>query len=710
MHKCIYLLFYLLFSVLLSNAQSKISGNVKDSRGNAMPGVNVFIKGSYDGTSTDAYGNYSFSTSENGENILAVSLIGYEPQEKKIILVGQDQIISFTLAEKSNELNTVTITAGSFEASDEKKMVMLRPLDIVTTAGAAGDIYGAIQTLPGAQLQFEQEGLFVRGGDASEAKTFIDGLAVANPYFNSVPDVPQRGRFSPFLFKGTNFSTGGYSAQYGGAMSSALILESEDVAKRSFTNISVMNVGAGLGHVKKFKSQTSLGGFVSYFNLKPYMALVEQDRDWEREPSSFSSSLILRHKPNKTGIFKAFSNFDYGDLSLNYPDIEDPAGVNMTHFGMNSYNFFCNASYKDFFSDTWTLYAAMSYSKNNKRINPAEERLVFVNKNMNSRLTLTKQLGTLSSIKAGAETEVSVLNNLYNNFRIDTNEIYNAGYIEGDFYLTKKFVARAGVRAEQSYLLRDHNIAPRLSLAFKTGKYAQFSFAYGDFYQKPNDEYTLQQYNITFSKATHYMLNFQKVDDKRTFRIEAYFKQYNKLVKTEPEINNDGKGFAQGFDIFWRDKKTFKYTDYWISYSYLDTKREYLYYPISTQPTYAAKHVLNIVYKRWIPKINSSLGFTYSYASGRPYFNPNKTDEENFLTDKTNDYHNLSFTGSWLTSIKKHFTVIVFSVGNVPGSKNVFSYHYSSDGLRREPVGPASLRMFFVGMFITIGEDRAEEL
>lgn len=104
------------------------------------------------------------------------------------------------------------------------------------------------------------------------------------------------------------------------------------------------------------------------------------------------------------------------------------------------------------------------------------------------------------------------------------------------------------------------------------------------------------------------------------------------------------------------------------------------------------------------------MGFTYSYASGRPYFNPNKTNEENFLTDRTKDYHNLSFTGSWLTSIGKHFTVVVLSVGNVPGVKNVFSYHYSSDGLRREEVGPTSLRMFFVGMFITIGEDRAEEI
>ena len=91
-------------------------------------------------------------------------------------------------------------------------MVILRPLDIVTTAGSQGDIYGALQTLPGTQPRRIRKDFFVRGGDA-EAKTLIDGIEVANPYFSSVPDVPQRSRFSPFMFKGTNFSTGGYSAQ-----------------------------------------------------------------------------------------------------------------------------------------------------------------------------------------------------------------------------------------------------------------------------------------------------------------------------------------------------------------------------------------------------------------------------------------------------------------------------------------------------------------
>ena len=102
----------------------------------------------------------------------------------------------------------VVITAGAFEASDEKKAVILNSIDIVTTAGATADIAGALNTLPGTQAVGEEGRLFVRGGAAYETRTFIDGLFVQNPYNASVPNLPARGRFSPFLFKGTSFSTG----------------------------------------------------------------------------------------------------------------------------------------------------------------------------------------------------------------------------------------------------------------------------------------------------------------------------------------------------------------------------------------------------------------------------------------------------------------------------------------------------------------------
>ena len=118
-----------------------------------------------------------------------------------------------------NELNTVVLSAGSFSAGDSSKASALKPLDIVTTAGAAGDFVGCAckpcQELPANP---DDGRLFVRGGTADETQIFVDGNRVFSPYLPTTGNIPTRGRFSPFLFDGITFSTGGYSAEYGDAL------------------------------------------------------------------------------------------------------------------------------------------------------------------------------------------------------------------------------------------------------------------------------------------------------------------------------------------------------------------------------------------------------------------------------------------------------------------------------------------------------------
>jgi len=68
---------------------------------------------------------------------------------------------------------------------------------------------------------------------------------VAQPYDASTNNLPTRGRFSPFLFSGISFSTGGYSAEYGEALSSVLLLNTLDEPDQNKTDIALMTVGLG---------------------------------------------------------------------------------------------------------------------------------------------------------------------------------------------------------------------------------------------------------------------------------------------------------------------------------------------------------------------------------------------------------------------------------------------------------------------------------
>ncbi|HEX8460282.1 MAG TPA: TonB-dependent receptor, partial [Segetibacter sp.] len=255
------LLFIMQLAVQILIAQTKITGTVKDNRNHPVSGASITIKDTYDGVTTDSSGSFSFRTGEVGEQTLTVSSIGYNGYEQKVLLSKETITLTIVLKEKLDELKAVMVTAGTFEAGDKKRAAtVLSTLDVLTTGGANADITATVKTLPGAQQIGESEGLFVRGGTGYETKQFIDGTLVNNPYQSSVPDIASRGRFSPALFKGTVFSTGGYSALYGQALSSALILESIDLPEQSSASASISTVFLGAGFQQLAKDKKSSWG------------------------------------------------------------------------------------------------------------------------------------------------------------------------------------------------------------------------------------------------------------------------------------------------------------------------------------------------------------------------------------------------------------------------------------------------------------------
>src|SRR6187455_1015674 len=272
----------------LLSAQTTIAGKVTDKK-NPLIGVSITLKDTYDGATSDSSGKFSFKTSEKGDFKLTATSVGYRPFEQTIKLEGKGTLtIDIVLKEEVTELAAVVLSAGTFEASDRKRAAaVLNPIDIVTTASANGDVTGALKTLPGAQQVGEQEGLFVRGGTAEETKIFIDGTLVNNFFHSSTPNIASYGRFSPFLFKGTVFSTGGYSALYGQALSSALILEGTDLPERTSADIgvSVVGVGGGIQHLAKDK-KSSWGISYNYANLWLAFNVIKQKQDFYQLPIS----------------------------------------------------------------------------------------------------------------------------------------------------------------------------------------------------------------------------------------------------------------------------------------------------------------------------------------------------------------------------------------------------------------------------------------
>ena len=80
---------YLLLTILvplLAQAQTTVKGRITDVKKRPIAGVNIAIKGSYDGATSAKDGSFSFTTSATGERILTASLTGYQTLEIKAVL------------------------------------------------------------------------------------------------------------------------------------------------------------------------------------------------------------------------------------------------------------------------------------------------------------------------------------------------------------------------------------------------------------------------------------------------------------------------------------------------------------------------------------------------------------------------------------------------------------------------------------------------
>ena len=715
--KILAVVLYLAIALLLirpAYGQSRLSGQVSDPDGRPVIGANVMLVDTYDGASTDLEGRFSFLTGEQGPHLLQVTYLGFTDHQQAVQLDQDSLYFIITLRENAFELADVVITAGAFEAGDEHKREVLKPLDIVTTAGATADIAGALNTLPGTTTVGESGRLFVRGGEGYETGTFIDGMQVMNFYRPSAPNTPGRSRFMPFMFSGASFSTGGYSAEYGQALSSALILQSKFLAPQERTDISLMSVG-----VDATTTQTWDGASLSlkgqYTNLDPYTGLIDQEIDWIDAPTSWEGNAAYRQKLGGSGILKVFGNFNRSELALDRRDLLRPE-VRIRNHIANRYGYL-NAVFSEEIGREWTLRGGLSYTDSRDEIELGAAQVRYVKKGLHAKTVAAKQLSGSVSIKLGSE----YFNRRFlQHYRaVDSEPFQHRGFTdnlgalfaESDVYLTGRLLARIGLRSEYTSLTRDLHLAPRLSLAYKTTENSQVSAAFGHFRQAAQNEWLIADSDLSQEQAEHYILNYQLSHEQRIFRIEAYHKQYRDLVKFERrvneipvDLNNSGTGYARGLDLFWRDGKTLRNLDYWLSYSFLDTKRNYRDFPEAVTPPFAARHNFSAVGKFFIPGLKSQVGLTYTVTSQRTYHNPNRPG---FMNSQTPAYQDLSVNLSYL--FRQHI-ILHLSASNVLGQEQRFGYEYApapnENGLYPgRPIRPPAKRFLFVGVFITFSPE-----
>ena len=103
-------LILLTLSSLFAEAQTVITGKIKDNRNRPMAGVSIAIKDSYDGATSDSLGNFRFKTTDKGAQILQFTSIGFKLLEIPINLDGTTITQNVVMKEEPNELTAVVIS------------------------------------------------------------------------------------------------------------------------------------------------------------------------------------------------------------------------------------------------------------------------------------------------------------------------------------------------------------------------------------------------------------------------------------------------------------------------------------------------------------------------------------------------------------------------------------------------------------------------
>ncbi|MEC9209948.1 MAG: carboxypeptidase-like regulatory domain-containing protein [Bacteroidota bacterium] len=239
MKKLFFLLSVLLTTTLYCQNSRSSTGNIRGfvyekESGEPVIFCNVFLKGTTIGTATDINGMYNISKVNAGNYVLVVTYIGYDTTEVNISLKG-GQILNQNLeiGETSIKLNEVTISAEREEMRTEVKVAAIKiskqDLKMMPTIGGEPDLAQYMQVIPGVVFTGDQGGqLYIRGGSPIQNKVLLDGMIIYSP-FHSI------GLFSVFdtdIIRNTDVYTGGFSAEYGGRISSIMDIKTIDGNKK----------------------------------------------------------------------------------------------------------------------------------------------------------------------------------------------------------------------------------------------------------------------------------------------------------------------------------------------------------------------------------------------------------------------------------------------------------------------------------------------
>ena len=670
----------MLLAVCNLAAQTTISGVVTDGR-EPLASANVFIIGTIDGYLTDSLGRFSFTTSKTGEVTLKATFIGYEDYTLTAD-VSQLSHLTIRMSERATSINEVVVTASTFSFGKSENFKTMDALDVVMAGNSCGDIVAALQTLPGTQMVGENGKLYVRGGESDECQTFINGMHVLVPYSTNTKNTAVRGRFSPFMFKGINFSLGGYSGEYGQALSAVLPMETTDAATSDKFGVSASLVDWNVGGTKAYRN-SSLSFNAALTSMGLYDRLFTQRQDFTRPYRKLSGEAQYKKEFNTSSVLKSYIGYDLTSVGQR---------IDGRNLSLKEHNIYANVTHRAAIGRGYTLFTGIANSSVLSDIDDARtsgDHYHNFRNEVHLKADVRKVCSDALKLSAGVEDYIRNSRMRYDAYLYQLDYNVFAAHIDAQWRVIPHMFLNMSARTE--FMKSDWLLMPRATLSYIPTKHLQFSLVSGRYSQTIGDDYLAQsQKNLSQSTADHAILSMQYKSQATILRIEPYWKKYHHLPLLEDGIYQPhGYGTSWGVDVFVESHSFVKHLITTFSYSFNDSKRLYLNYTEELMPDFASRHNLRLTAKYAVGK--AIIGLAESYASGR-----------HFPNGSTPHYNSVDVNLTYLLSPK---VIIYSSLNNVFGRTNIFRYDAVGS-----PVVPSRDRFLYIGIFVSLKNNKAYDI
>lgn len=431
-------------------AQTTVSGIITDGK-EALAGANVFIIGTIDGCLTDSLGRFSFTVSMTGEVTLSASFIGFE-DFKLTADAAHLTNLHIQMKQRATSIDEVVVTASTFSFGKSDNYKTMDALDVVMAGNSCGDIVAALQTLPGTQMVGENGKLYVRGGESDECQTFVNGMHVLVPYSTNTENSAVRGRFSPFLFKGINFSLGGYGGEYGQALSSVLPMETTDAATSDKFGVSASLVDWNIGGTKAFHNSslsfnaalTSMGIFNRLFSerLRVGDGTSGMRFDFSRPYRKLSGEAQFKKEFKGSGVLKSYVGYDLTSVGQR---------IDGRNLSLKEHNIYANATYKTSIGRGYTLFAGIANSSVVSNIDDAQtagDHYHNFRNEIHLKAELRKACSDVLKLSAGAEDYLRNSTLRYDDYHYQLNYNILAAHIDAQWRIIPRLFLNMSARAE----------------------------------------------------------------------------------------------------------------------------------------------------------------------------------------------------------------------------------------------------------------------